>query len=427
VKLVKRKMAMSMAVGAAVEATGGHQGVGIGVGHVVEEVEERPETHADKTKLGRDWLEEKKMGKKEYGAYMKSAKQGYDQQEITKAEYDAKAEMVPTVAKFSFEQVAPPHALPQKGYSRIVKAVPNASGGTTATLPDRRTVSVSADGKTVTTSPDGTATETTTRTATQVDADGRTTSTTVHGDGSVAVTVADWAPVVQWTPLPQYDVMRLNGMLEELRLLRLKYLQCKPGWDADYQRRVKQAKAAVDGKLQAMKADLVEATANAVRTKDVGAAVACLVRGKRQLERARDELDRVRMPQEQLDANEELSRLCFSLRDLGDECDVDTRQLPVTWQLDLDWFTPPPPRATACFCCQRDVWEDELVEHMDAECSDTIGIAPKGQAARDAAAGGASMGGGTKVVCDITGETIDEEDTDLNAESTGVCPVRAVR
>jgi hypothetical protein len=52
--------------------------------------------------------------------------------------------------------------------------------------------------------------------------------------------------------------------------------------------------------------------------------------------------------------------------------------MQVTWQMDLDWFITPPPRATICPLCNRDIYTNKQAEHTDwVNCTDK-GLAPEG-------------------------------------------------
>jgi hypothetical protein len=126
------------------------------------------------------------------------------------------------------------------------------------------------------------------------------------------------------------DLLRLNGVLEKLQVLSANFQQSKALWDGEYDSRMRIAKNKVDARLEAMKVGLLAAADEAEATADIAPAVACLTKGRRQLQCARNSMERVQRPKACVDAMGELSRLCLELRDLGDELDVDTRQLPVS-------------------------------------------------------------------------------------------------
>eukprot|EP01060_Flectonema_neradi_P006437 TRINITY_DN1434_c0_g1_i4.p1 TRINITY_DN1434_c0_g1~~TRINITY_DN1434_c0_g1_i4.p1 ORF type:complete len:1544 (+),score=254.47 TRINITY_DN1434_c0_g1_i4:210-4634(+) len=110
-------------------------------------------------------------------------------------------------------------------------------------------------------------------------------------------------------------------------------------------------------------------------------------------------------PEEQLlwDAfDSELLRL----REVGDYLDVDTRSLPFTWRLDLQWVSPPKQQTTQCmFGCGRLIISSQIADHtnnFNGPCNMSVGISTDDVSTQ--------MGGDQTVYCDLTGCVIDEEE-----------------
>jgi hypothetical protein len=159
--------------------------------------------------------------------------------------------------------------------------------------------------------------------------------------------------------------------------------------------------------------------------------VSALIRGHRQILHCTEAVGEVAFPAERDAAFEELTELVTELRDLGDELDVETRQLPVTWTLDLDWVCPPDVRST-CQCvmgCGLTVFVDELERHtnMFTACDASIGVVPEDF---DDGRQGTTMGGSLAIICDISGAEIDPEDNELLprlGEADTLLPARTAR
>lgn len=159
--------------------------------------------------------------------------------------------------------------------------------------------------------------------------------------------------------------------------------------------------------------------------------LSALICGHRQVLHCTEAVGAVAFPADRDTAFKQLTELVVELRDLGDELDVETRQLPITWTLDLDWVCPPAVRAT-CRCvmgCGKTVFVDELEAHtnMFTLCDAAIGVVPDDF---DDGRQGTTMGGSLAVICDISGAEIDPEDNELLPEPGGddkTLPTRTAR
>ena len=99
------------------------------------------------------------------------------------------------------------------------------------------------------------------------------------------------------------------------------------------------------------------------------------------------------------------------MRKLGDELDIDTRELPFTWTLDLDWVLPPPDKKATMKCmfgCGCRVFNDMLSEHCPgydvSTCKKDVGIVPE-----DYESEGTTMGAVSPIICELSGQEIDTE------------------
>eukprot|EP00933_Yihiella_yeosuensis_P030246 TRINITY_DN23913_c0_g1_i1.p1 TRINITY_DN23913_c0_g1~~TRINITY_DN23913_c0_g1_i1.p1 ORF type:complete len:968 (-),score=206.74 TRINITY_DN23913_c0_g1_i1:338-3082(-) len=112
------------------------------------------------------------------------------------------------------------------------------------------------------------------------------------------------------------------------------------------------------------------------------------------------------------------------LREVGDNCDVDTRSLPITWTMDLNWVVPPLTPAT-CTCivgCGQTIYQNQMLAHLEAGCESKVGVADPADTAE---AGGVQMGGSQAVICDVSAVEIDAENNELLAQEGGTLPWRA--
>jgi long-subunit acyl-CoA synthetase (AMP-forming) len=135
--------------------------------------------------------------------------------------------------------------------------------------------------------------------------------------------------------------------------------------------------------------------------------LAALIRGKREI-LAKHELVGCVEIEERSTAVTRLEQAIERLRTVGDDLDVDTRSLPVTWTMDLDWAIPPSGQATLeCMFCHETVYETQIAEHTNdfsGVCNPNVGIAEES---------GASMGGNQSIICEQSHVQIDPEDKQL--------------
>merc|ERR1719331_721711 len=106
-----------------------------------------------------------------------------------------------------------------------------------------------------------------------------------------------------------------------------------------------------------------------------------MVRGHLNVLQRQDVLGRVEQVPAAQAVLRALTEATSRLRDVGDAVDVDTRMLPVTWTLDLDWACPPKtPNKIQCFMpnCGRWIWENQIEEHtnMFTVCNPEVGVVP---------------------------------------------------
>ena len=117
---------------------------------------------------------------------------------------------------------------------------------------------------------------------------------------------------------------------------------------------------------------------------------------------------------------DELDKELLRLREIGDSQDVDTRSLPVTWRLDVQWISAPKQKTTQCmFGCGRLIVSSQLTEHtnnFNGPCNMEIGISTDDVSTQ--------MGGDQSVYCDSTGSIIDHEEYE---STTKPLPYRSPR
>jgi hypothetical protein len=233
---------------------------------------------------------------------------------------------------------------------------------------------------------------------------------------------------VPWVELPASDQTRLNAKLEEVRAAALTIRVQNSNWEVVHKQNVSAAEQEVQTKIAAMRHSVENATVDAQASGNVELAVRALKEGQASVRQALNALERTDYPLDRTEAYDMLNGRMFELRDLGDVLDVDTRELPVTWRIELDWMLQEwrhVRRVTKCLLCARMIFEDAQETHTQnwTVCCET-GLADPSDVA--AAGGGTSMGGSTAIVCEFTGVTIDPEDDDLN-EGCKECPVRTPR
>lgn len=138
------------------------------------------------------------------------------------------------------------------------------------------------------------------------------------------------------------DCSRLEAALDAVRRPALFLRQSHASRTAAYRERVLEPLAALQRRGLADCRREVEAAAAAAQTD--GTATAILGAAGRLAEAARryktaaaESRAIAPAPPEIEAALAELEGAMLALRDLGDELDVDTRSLPVTWRVDLDW------------------------------------------------------------------------------------------
>ena len=145
------------------------------------------------------------------------------------------------------------------------------------------------------------------------------------------------------------------------------------------------------------------------------AVLSTLISGNRAILEATEKLGSVKHCASREAAFVELTSAIQELRQLGDELDVDTRILPITWTLDLDWVCPPAVRETTqCFMpgCGKTVFVDAMSEHTNdyaGPCTDAGVVPPDFDDGRT----GTAMGGSLSVICDVSGAEIDPEDSQV--------------
>ena len=270
--------------------------------------------------------------------------------------------------------------------------------------------------------------------------------------------------------LPQSDAQILNVALARVMSVGLKIRAGEPKWTADYRSRRRTAQLALDKAVDQMKAEVqrqfrsyagtwgkecaaracpswsydnadgaaLRRTETATRaiighdgqsnedeaplTTAMRAMLSCLITGHRKVLECTEKLGGVSYCTDRQHAFAELTDAIENLRRVGDAVDVETRNLPVCWTLDLDWVVPPSGirETTQCFMpgCGRTVFVDQLEEHTNGfhgPCSET-GVVP---ADFDDGRQGTNMGGSLAIICDVSGAEIDPEDTQRWPTATG--------
>lgn len=245
--------------------------------------------------------------------------------------------------------------------------------------------------------------------------------------GKVAAPHTVGAESVIWEDLPAEELAPLQHALEQLREIALCMRARHSEWESTRKAAVAAASAEVERHLEDMKFAVFEA----IKSGSVEHGLKALLRGRRRVERAKQSLERAHHVPEFEAAALLLNERTGRLRALGDELDVNTRELPITWSMDMDWCYQEwrsIREVVTCPMCSRNVFMDALSEHTDwISCSDA-GLAPLGSAPE-----GSSMGGNTNITCEITGALIDAEANHLNDPETTdggplrECPTRTQR
>eukprot|EP01064_Diplonema_japonicum_P022536 TRINITY_DN3246_c3_g1_i1.p1 TRINITY_DN3246_c3_g1~~TRINITY_DN3246_c3_g1_i1.p1 ORF type:complete len:1703 (+),score=316.86 TRINITY_DN3246_c3_g1_i1:64-5109(+) len=143
-----------------------------------------------------------------------------------------------------------------------------------------------------------------------------------------------------------------------------------------------------------------------------------LMQWKQEVLQRREIVARVQQCDEALAAWDELDKEMITLRKLGDALDVDTRSLPVTWRLNIDWIVPPDTKESlqCMFGCGRMVYTEDLEKHSNnfsGPCNLEIGLAEDHST---------TVGGDQSITCDVTGALIDAEA--LQTTTTGCEPLQ---
>jgi long-subunit acyl-CoA synthetase (AMP-forming) len=267
-------------------------------------------------------------------------------------------------------------------------------------------------------------------------------------------------------PLPQSDAQVLNLALSKVAEVGLNIRSCEPAWIAEYRAARRAAQLALGDSIEQMKVDATsmfssycsswgrECAArrcpswpcdgsalrrtmtatntiigNAGESSDgeapfttaMRAMISTLISGHRRILEATEKLGSVSFPIARQQAFADLTVAIENLRTVGDALDVETRALPVTWTLDLDWVCRPTVRATTqCFMpgCGRQVFVDQMSEHTrdyQGPCCE-LGLVPDDY---DDGRQGTTMGGSLAIICDVSGAEIDPEDTQQWPAATG--------
>ena len=205
------------------------------------------------------------------------------------------------------------------------------------------------------------------------------------------------------------EAAALNGQFDVVRRSALSIRRLHAGWEAEKLSRVRARQQEVAAILECLRRDAAEGVA-AVVAKKPGASVQQvalrLLGGRQALLRKRIECEAVRLCAEGEAAWEELDAQLVRLRLAGDAADVDTRALPVTWRLNLDWILDPERRETTqcMFGCGLTVWTDHLQEHSNGyngPCNTAVGVADEDHSV--------ALGGDQSVTCQVTGLLMDAE------------------
>lgn len=111
------------------------------------------------------------------------------------------------------------------------------------------------------------------------------------------------------------------------------------------------------------------------------AVLSALTRGRLSVLRRQEAIGRVGLEPEALRAFERLNMAITKLRLVGDQVDVDTRMLPLTWTLDLDWVCPPTERKHVP--CPLGCGQQIFVDQVNLPCSmhTHLSIEPTGECA----------------------------------------------
>ena len=255
----------------------------------------------------------------------------------------------------------------------------------------------------------------------------------------------------EWTALSNDHRSRLNACLSTLRSAALVVRRMNKRWEEIHKNQQLQAMQAKETALEMFQTHVEKKVMllqlhcdnnkhspnknEAEYTALVNAAAASFLDGKKWIDAANNQAERVRMPSEQVDAIKKLERLQRDFVCLGDALNVNTRELPYAWTVNNEWMVDDWRSeivVVVCPMCKRKVIESELVTHSNdwTECTDH-GLATQEQiAAHSGDETGVSIGG-TAVVCGITGATIDNESKDLHdpehAIPLSVCPTRKKR
>ena len=248
-----------------------------------------------------------------------------------------------------------------------------------------------------------------------------------------------------WTALSEEHRSKLNDCLLKLQSAALVIRHKSKIWENMYKEQILEAgekKASALQMFQNHVAKQVNVLYQKYHDKNkksndyddlVVAAASSFLEGKMWLERANNQAERVLMPPEQIHAINNLEKAQLEFVSLGDELNVNTRELPYSWTVNNEWMVDDwrsEVSVILCPMCQQKIVKSELDKHTNfIQCTST-GLATEEQinAASDEA--GVSLGG-TSVKCDVTGTTIDEESKDLHdpqgSMPLSICPVRKPR
>mmetsp|Transcript_163666 Transcript_163666/g.524841 ORF Transcript_163666/g.524841 Transcript_163666/m.524841 type:complete len:1938 (+) Transcript_163666:50-5863(+) len=292
----------------------------------------------------------------------------------------------------------------------------------------------------------------------ELDDDGQTLDELGASSISVTALIMQGEAVSAFHSLEKRARQSLNETMQELKSIALGIRACAEHWGAEARAQREVIEASLRHAVEAMDADVCAAllafseTWGSAMAASAGpnlgrflaskvpvvpkvsgaeppllaatrALVRALVRGKRAV-LVRHEVHGALLdgPPARKEALGQLTRAIVKLRTAGDRHDVDTRALPVTWTMDLNWVIPParPPTSTCIMGCGQSIYQSQMIDHLDAGCESGVGVADPADAEDD----GVPMGGSQSIFCDISAVEIDPESSELKAPAGGELPAR---
>ena len=212
---------------------------------------------------------------------------------------------------------------------------------------------------------------------------------------------------------------KLNAQFQNIVRRAMVIREQNTAWNLQRMTCMKAFQADVDAELAALQVavrDMSAPLSNGTRVQKDECIVAicrCLMEGKKRIIKKSIKRAETRLCPEAEEAWKNLDEELVKLRVLGDELDVDTRALPVTWRLNVDWIVAASSKETVqcMFGCGKPVYMEELEKHSngyEGPCQQDIGVASEEDQAMST-----TLGGDQSIVCELTGHLIDAEAVEL--------------